>query len=39
MIDLLMLIALAAAFAAAAGYVWVCSRFVAQRDPSSEKAP
>jgi hypothetical protein len=39
MIDLLMLIVLAAAFAGAAGYVRLCSRFVGQRNPSSDKAP
>jgi hypothetical protein len=37
MIDLLILIVLAAAFAAAAGYVRVCSRFVGQRNPSPDR--
>ena len=39
MIDLLILIVLAAAFAGATGYVGVCSRLVDQRNPSSDKAP
>jgi hypothetical protein len=39
MVDLLILMALAVAFAGAAGYVWLCSRLVSQRNSSSDRTP
>jgi hypothetical protein len=39
MLDLLMMITLAAAFAGAFGYVWACEDMTNRRRPSSEPGP
>jgi hypothetical protein len=39
LLDFLMLIWLAAAFAGACGYVWACEAMTGRRGPASDEAP